>query len=765
MLFGEGEIRFHSESGCVPSPGRKRSFLSLTQFLRSDPIKTIGRIHQLVSDTRKALVLARLVAVLLLAVMALPVWAGEIAPVAEQRVLARVDVNSALETLGLPIYAHLTDAAGREYIVTIAPQTTLNHLTVSYDILDANATENHYYLARERRPGARVLAPVTTAAQVLHDDGLRLIVRETPGVDDALLALGFDLKKLPDTPVILAPRPARAQAAAAVAVNPLVSEVISQVSLENLTSYVSGLSGVKPVTVGGSAYTIATRHTKSGAPIQNATQFVYERFQALGLNSSYHSWTGGGISNRNVIGELRGVSTPDEIVLITAHIDDAPSGGIAPGADDNASGCAAILVAADIMSRYQFNRTVRFVLFTGEEQGMYGSGAYANSLVGKNIVATFNMDMIAFNTAGTAPTLIIHTRPATNPGSAGDLAIANTFTSIVSGYGLASALTPRIRKDGESESDHSSFWDAGFAAVLAIEDDYDDFNPYYHSVNDTLNRLDTTYFTAYVKAVVGTVAQLAAVSSSSGLPTITGLTPAGMAQGSSGKSLIISGANLTGAGLAISGSGVTFGTAAITATQITVPVTVAATAATGARILTVTTAGGSATATFTVTASSAATLFSDGFEGSGWATSQVSGTKGGWTLVASGRYPPASPHGGTKLAAFNSYTSRSGNQTRLYRATGVAVPATATTVTLKFWMYHDTGYSTSADRVQPQVSTTGATWTNAGSSISRYNGTIGWAQVSVDLSAYKGKTVYLGFVGISAYGNDIYLDDVSVVTQ
>ena len=161
----------------------------------------------------------------------------------------------------------------------------------------------------------------------------------------------------------------------------------------------------------------------------------------------------------------------------------------------------------------------------------------------------------------------------------------------------------------------------------------------------------------------------------------------------------------------------------------------------------------------------AVTLFTDGFESAGWSFANVSGTTGYWTLGASGTHPSASVHGGSKLAAFNSYTAASGVQKRMYRATGFAVASSYTTVTLKFWMYHDTGYSSYNDRIQPQVSVNGTTWTNVGSAISRYNGSTGWAQVTIDLSAYKGQTVRLGFLGISAYGNNMTLDDVTVTAQ
>jgi hypothetical protein len=159
------------------------------------------------------------------------------------------------------------------------------------------------------------------------------------------------------------------------------------------------------------------------------------------------------------------------------------------------------------------------------------------------------------------------------------------------------------------------------------------------------------------------------------------------------------------------------------------------------------------------------TLFTDGFESGGWSFANVSGTTGYWTLAASGTHPSVSPRSGTKLAAFNSYTAAAGVQKRMYRTTGFAVASSYTSVSLEFWMYHDTAYSSSADKVQAQVSTNGTTWTNVGAAVSRYGATAGWAQATIDLSAYKGQTVYLGFVGISAYGNDEHLDDVTVTAQ
>lgn len=167
---------------------------------------------------------------------------------------------------------------------------------------------------------------------------------------------------------------------------------------------------------------------------------------------------------------------------------------------------------------------------------------------------------------------------------------------------------------------------------------------------------------------------------------------------------------------------------------------------------------------FTATCGTGTTLFTNGFESSsGWATAQVSGTSGTWTYVTAGTYPTVSPKVGSYMAKFNAYNAASGAQTRIYRTTGFAIPSTATAATLKFWMYHDTGYSTYADKVQVQVSTS-TTWTNLGTAINRNDGSTGWKQHTFDLTAYKGTTVKLGFLGISAYGNNEYVDDVTVTT-
>jgi hypothetical protein len=376
---------------------------------------------------------------------------------------------------------------------------------ITFRVLEPATRASDYVIALERRAGARQAAG--DVVSVLHDDGKRIVARVTPAQADTLAMLGLDLQRLNDEPMVMTDTPTRASVPRALSYNPAIATMIGEVQSNTVYTYTGQLSGAWQTLVGGAPYTITTRFTNSGTPVQKATQFVYEHFQALGLPVDYHNWTDCSISNRNVVATQTGTTYPNEIVLIIAHLDDMPLSGVAPGADDNASGSTGVLVIADILSQRTFDRTIRYVLFTGEEQGMCGSGQYTMLVASQNIVAVYNMDMIAWDGEG-GPVVELHTRRTNNGGYIGDLALANVFADVVSTYGLGASLSPRIVSDGESRSDHASFWNRGFPAILAIEDDFD-FNPYYHKSSDQLARLNMSYYTAFVKASVGTAAHLA----------------------------------------------------------------------------------------------------------------------------------------------------------------------------------------------------------------------------------------------------------------
>jgi hypothetical protein len=212
-------------------------------------------------------------------------------------------------------------------------------------------------------------------------------------------------------------------------------------------------------------------------------------------------------SLNNVIATKTGTTYPDHYYIICAHYDDMPPGPLAPGADDNGSGTAAVIEAARLLAGYDFKYSIRFVLFSGEEQGLVGSSAYAAAAAanGDLIEGVINMDMIAYDSNGDG-TVEIHAGTLTGSQQIGTLMVNNIST-----WGLS--LSAQYLTSGSSgASDHASFWNVGYPAIMHIED-FQDFTPYYHTTNDRLNTLNASYFHENAKLAVGTLAVLAELDS------------------------------------------------------------------------------------------------------------------------------------------------------------------------------------------------------------------------------------------------------------
>jgi hypothetical protein len=145
----------------------------------------------------------------------------------------------------------------------------------------------------------------------------------------------------------------------------------------------------------------------------------------------------------------------------------------------------------------------------------------------------------------------------------------------------------------------------------------------------------------------------------------------------------------------------------------------------------------------------------------GWATTI---TPYYWS-VTTPIYPTVAAHSGTNVALFNSFAWGTGASALL--STPTLNLTGASNVAFSFWMYHDTDWATSLDRITPQISTDGgSTWNDLSAYVARYDGSDQWKQVTFDLSSYIGDSnVKLGFLAISAFGNNMFLDDVSVTTD
>ena len=88
-----------------------------------------------------------------------------------------------------------------------------------------------------------------------------------------------------------------------------------------------------------------------------------------------NTFSNGPVESANVVGEIRGRENPEQVLVVGAHLD---SWDLSEGTTDNGTGSASVLGAADAILRSGMKprRTIRFVLFTGEEQGIDGSFAY-----------------------------------------------------------------------------------------------------------------------------------------------------------------------------------------------------------------------------------------------------------------------------------------------------------------------------------------------------------------------------------------------------
>jgi carboxypeptidase Q len=105
-----------------------------------------------------------------------------------------------------------------------------------------------------------------------------------------------------------------------------------------------------------------------------------ERYTARGLAPRVHfnvqnTFTNGPVESANVVGEIRGRENPEQVLVVGGHLD---SWDLSEGTTDNGMGSSCVLGAADAILRSGMKprRTIRFVLFTGEEQGLDGSLAY-----------------------------------------------------------------------------------------------------------------------------------------------------------------------------------------------------------------------------------------------------------------------------------------------------------------------------------------------------------------------------------------------------
>lgn len=243
-------------------------------------------------------------------------------------------------------------------------------------------------------------------------------------------------------------------------------------------------------------------------PCEQAAAYLFDQFSQMGLHTCYHNWSfwSPDLSPRvytgsNIVATLPGKNiSSDHVIIFNAHYD---TSRISPGADDDASGVASVLAAAYALSQYQFEHTLQFIAFSGEEEGLLGSKAYARRAYENhdNILAAFNADMIGFTqTAAGGKTFRIY---ASEDASW----IIDTAMNINNNHGFGYTFnTGTISGRGGGGSDYYSFLQYGFDALAFFEGEW---NPYMHTANDIIANLNVSYLTKNTCLITGILATLA----------------------------------------------------------------------------------------------------------------------------------------------------------------------------------------------------------------------------------------------------------------
>lgn len=304
--------------------------------------------------------------------------------------------------------------------------------------------------------------------------------------------------------------------------DPRVAALVGQVQQTNLQTDVTSLSAIftRRSTRAENAQAVSLVTTRLGtlAPITFSTQV---------FNATY---------GPNIIAELPGVDLANEIVMVGAHLDSiaGTSTTRSPGADDNASGSAAVLEIARIFATQRFRRTIRFAWWNGEEQGLVGSTAYANAAAGRGdrIVAYVNTDMNAYRASGDGYDVDYVLNDST-PSLVSVLAAATT--TYVAGLGVNQASL------SGGTSDHRAFFRAGFPAAFPFED-VPSYSPFIHTSNDTVGTsandfLLSRLITQSIVAGLATLAEPLPPAPSFTLDVSSGPTVGGTAVVASGSEL------------------------------------------------------------------------------------------------------------------------------------------------------------------------------------------------------------------------------------
>lgn len=274
-----------------------------------------------------------------------------------------------------------------------------------------------------------------------------------------------------------------------------------------LTSMVHTLAGA-----------IGPRSYKDPANLNAAAEFISQRLESFGYEVTAQPYRVRELAVRNILAERRGTEQPDRVIVVGAHYDSVAG---SPGADDNASGVAVLLELARLHAQTRFRKTVRFAAFTLEEPPFFrtrhmGSRVYARTLKerGEQVEAMLCLESIGYYSqekrSQSFPFLVFWLRWR-YPTTGNFITIVSNAESQPLQTQVRDALKANMSLQVETYtgpwwipgvdwSDHGSFWNEGYPAVM-LTDTALFRNRHYHRPTDLPETLDYRAMTELVRGL------------------------------------------------------------------------------------------------------------------------------------------------------------------------------------------------------------------------------------------------------------------------
>jgi hypothetical protein len=279
--------------------------------------------------------------------------------------------------------------------------------------------------------------------------------------------------------------------------DPNVLNVLKDMSIDSITSSLNDLTGVNQVMIDGSPYTISSRYKTSDGNAK-ALQYLSNRLKSYGLQPQTNVFS---TTGTNIYAIQTGTEYPDKKYFISAHYDDMPSMGIAPGADDNGSGCSIVLEAARILSKYKTKYTIVYAFWDEEEQGYVGEYNFAMTAgdLLQNLQGVIDVDMVGWDGDNDKELLI---QPTDHSGS---VELKNKMLEIIFVYNLD--IQPIVSGVGWADPMLNLF------PIIGLNENDHELNPSYHTTNDNCSNLDMKYLFNNAKLAISSIAALAELDS------------------------------------------------------------------------------------------------------------------------------------------------------------------------------------------------------------------------------------------------------------